>query len=327
VDEGLGLTSCGVGACARTVATCLNGTPQSCLPTGPAPTGRGLDGALSVASGVTTTINTVRTPVSGAAGTTLLSLGSAAGFSVGRLVLVHQSQGTGAGAYEIRQIRSLSGTTATIDTALLSTYSIAGSNRAQAVLVPEYTNVTVASGGTLVAPAWDGSTGGILVYLASGTVTIDGAVSMSGRGFRGTSHPTCFNRCITGVARGVFGRWWRARDGGQWRGWWWRLPRPGLPRGRRWRLRHCGRGRYQRFWPRGLRGGDDVAARWERRRGRGEHPGHGVAVRRRGVARVAGTRTVPTRAVVARVAASSLHAGHSAVGEWERERSEQRQRR
>ncbi|TAK24010.1 MAG: hypothetical protein EPO40_24925, partial [Myxococcaceae bacterium] len=198
VDEGLGLTSCGVGVCARTVATCLSGTPQSCVATGPATTGRGLDGALSVASGATTTIDTVRTPVSGAAGGTVLSLGSASGFSVGRLVLVHQSQGTGAGAYEIRQIRSLSGTTATIDTALSSSYSSAGSSRAQAVLVPEYTLVTVASGGTLVAPSWDGSTGGILVYLASGAVTIDGAVSMSGRGFRGTQHG-CFNRCVTGV--------------------------------------------------------------------------------------------------------------------------------
>jgi len=198
VDEGLGLTSCGVGVCARTVATCIDGTPQSCVATGPATTGRGLDGALSVASGATTTIDTVRTPASGAAGATALSLGSASGFSVGRLVMVHQSQGAGAGAYEIRQIRSLSGTTATIDTPLLSSYSSAGSNRAQAVLVPEYTNVTVASGGTLVAPAWDGSTGGILVYLASGTVTIDGAVSMSGRGFRGTQHG-CFNRCVTGV--------------------------------------------------------------------------------------------------------------------------------
>jgi hypothetical protein len=36
VDEMLGTVSCGVGACARTVAACVTGTPQTCVPGAPA---------------------------------------------------------------------------------------------------------------------------------------------------------------------------------------------------------------------------------------------------------------------------------------------------
>ena len=32
VDDGLGMTTCGVGACMRMVDTCVNGTPQTCVP-------------------------------------------------------------------------------------------------------------------------------------------------------------------------------------------------------------------------------------------------------------------------------------------------------
>lgn len=31
-DEGFGLESCGVGACARTTSTCVDGVPQTCMP-------------------------------------------------------------------------------------------------------------------------------------------------------------------------------------------------------------------------------------------------------------------------------------------------------
>lgn len=37
VDDGLETLSCGVGACAQTVATCVNGTPQQCTPGNPSP--------------------------------------------------------------------------------------------------------------------------------------------------------------------------------------------------------------------------------------------------------------------------------------------------
>ncbi|HVX91346.1 MAG TPA: hypothetical protein VHC20_07065 [Candidatus Paceibacterota bacterium] len=53
----------------------------------------------------------------------------------------------------------------------------------QVIRVPQYTNVTVT--GTLTAKAWDGQTGGVLAFIASGTVTLNADIDVSGKGFRG----------------------------------------------------------------------------------------------------------------------------------------------
>jgi hypothetical protein len=37
VDEGLGSTTCGIGACQRTVPNCVNGQIQTCTPGAPSP--------------------------------------------------------------------------------------------------------------------------------------------------------------------------------------------------------------------------------------------------------------------------------------------------
>ena len=50
--------------------------------------------------------------------------------------------------------------------------------------MPEYTTVTIAGGGALTAQPWDGTTGGIVAMLASGAVTNDGTIDVSGMGFR-----------------------------------------------------------------------------------------------------------------------------------------------
>ncbi len=68
-----------------------------------------------------------------------------------------------------------------------NTYTSGGSSHAQVVRVNHYTDVTVQSGGVLSAPAWDGNTGGILVFRASGRLTVEagGLIEATGRGFRG----------------------------------------------------------------------------------------------------------------------------------------------
>ena len=64
---------------------------------------------------------------------------------------------------------------------------------AQAVIVPQYLSVSVAAGGTLTAPAWDGSQGGILVFQSAGAITVSGTVTMAGKGFRGAGRANvCF---------------------------------------------------------------------------------------------------------------------------------------
>lgn len=58
---------------------------------------------------------------------------------------------------------------------------------AQVIRVPHYRNVTVQAGGLLTAHPWDGSTGGILLFRASGIFEVQsgGSVSLDGKGYRG----------------------------------------------------------------------------------------------------------------------------------------------
>ena len=53
--------------------------------------------------------------------------------------------------------------------------------------VPQWTDVTVTSTGTLTANAWDGTSGGVLVFRASGTVDINpsGSIHMNAKGYQG----------------------------------------------------------------------------------------------------------------------------------------------
>ncbi len=113
-----------------------------------------------------------------------MTASSSTGFAVGDLVLLHQTQGTSnVGKWEYNYISAISGTNWTLSTPLAYAYS-STAGKAQAVRVFQYQDVTVASGGTLSAPAWDGSKGGVLVFVASGTVSIAGQVTMLGKGYR-----------------------------------------------------------------------------------------------------------------------------------------------
>jgi hypothetical protein len=160
-------------------------------------TGNGSDGALVVAG--TQTINVYTAITSAAApGATTLSVGSAAGFAAGDAVLLWQVKDpdgftlgdqteivlgtdTNAGSYELIRIDSIAGLDITFETPVQRTYDASG---AQMVRVPEYTTVSVPDGATLTGTAWDGATGGVLAFVATGAVTVDGTVSMNGRGFR-----------------------------------------------------------------------------------------------------------------------------------------------
>ncbi len=146
--------------------------------------GDGRNGNLTVTSGQNIMLNTIRTNITGTAGSTTATVSSSAYFVAGDLVLIHQTQGTSSvGKWEYNYIVSISGTTWTFSRALSNTYN-SSSGKAQVIKVPQYQNVTVQSGGTLNTPAWDGSTGGIMVFVANGVVSIAGTVTANGVGFR-----------------------------------------------------------------------------------------------------------------------------------------------
>lgn len=146
--------------------------------------GDGRNGPLTVTSGQSITINTTRTNIS--ASGTIGTVSSSSGFAVGDLVLLHQTQGaSNVGKWEYAYITSISGTTFTFSRSLTNSYTTDSSlMKAQIIKVLQYTNVTINSGGALLTPDWDNSTGGILVFVANGTVSIAGSVTALNNGYK-----------------------------------------------------------------------------------------------------------------------------------------------
>lgn len=153
-------------------------------------------GSFLSAQSISGTINTY-TNVTGIA-SNVVTVGSAAGLSVGDKVLLIQMKGatittgnvpafgtiTGygnAGNYEYLTVASIAGTNVTMTTNPCQTYTITGA--VQLVRVPVYTNPNIT--GTLTAMDWNGTVGGVLAFEATGTVTFNANIDVSGNGFRG----------------------------------------------------------------------------------------------------------------------------------------------
>ena len=151
--------------------------------------GDGSDGALTISS------NTTEAPIDstavGTSGTTSLTATNAS-FAAGQKILIHQTRGTNAGTYQLTEISSYTaGTITTADTLDVS-YNSTGDNKAQVRVLKQHTNVTINSGVTYTAKAWDDSNGvgGILGFFANGTVTITGNITANGTGFAGGAGAT-----------------------------------------------------------------------------------------------------------------------------------------
>lgn len=146
--------------------------------------GSGSDGALTIST------NTTQAPIdascSGTSGATALTATNAS-FAADQYVLIIQMRGTGVGAYEVNKISSYSAGTITLQLPLSNTYtdSVGGADQAQVVVLSQYTGVTIDAGVTLTAKAWDGDVGGVLAFLVNGTLTVNGTISGTGKGFRG----------------------------------------------------------------------------------------------------------------------------------------------
>jgi len=144
--------------------------------------GDGGDGALTIAA------NTTEAPIdsacAGTSGTYALTATNAS-FAADQKIMIHQTRGTNAGVTQYTSISSYTaGTIATKD-ALDISFNSTGSNKAQVRVLKQYTNVTVNTGKTYTAKAWNGTVGGILGFYASGTTTITGTITATGKGFRG----------------------------------------------------------------------------------------------------------------------------------------------
>ena len=120
-------------------------------------------------------------------------------------VLLINLQGTNSGVrrtdnvgnHDLLRVSSISGTTVSFQTAKTRSYgdtagSDAFSGTSQRVFlqrVPNYTSVTVNGGATLTGNPWSTTGGGVLFFRASGTVRVDGMITMSGAGYAGGQTP------------------------------------------------------------------------------------------------------------------------------------------
>lgn len=162
--------------------------------------GNGADGPLTIS--VDTTDSPIDSTCTGTAGTAVLAATNA-GFAPGQVILIHQSQGTNAGTWMQNKIVGYTEGSITLAQPLNANYTTG----AQVLVLKQYTNVTVNPGVTWTSKAWNGTTGGILAFLASDTVTINGSISASGTtGLSTTSAPNTPAGGVGGGFRGGSGR-------------------------------------------------------------------------------------------------------------------------
>jgi len=159
--------------------------------------GNGQTGAVTI-SAANTQVNSYThvTTASVSAGATSFDVSSATGFAADDMILIIQNQGSGALHREFATIQSISGTTITLKAGLQHAYSSntfdqASASATQIVKVPQYTDLTVTAAGSIKGKTWDGYSGGIIVFRANGTVTINGAVNAVGIGYRPGAGTNC----------------------------------------------------------------------------------------------------------------------------------------
>jgi hypothetical protein len=201
----------GLGALASACAPAVPDEPQESAAPKVAKTTEaiaGTDGVVTVDS-ASTQVNrytTLAANVSAAA--TSITVANAASLSdpthgalaTGDLVMLMQMQGAtisttndvtwgnvtalnGAGNYELVEVLSVSGNTITLSCGLKNAYTTAGVT--QVIRVPQYNNLTVSAAGSIVAPAWNGTTGGVVAIHVQNAVSLNGSINVSSLGFRG----------------------------------------------------------------------------------------------------------------------------------------------
>ena len=149
-----------------------------------------------------------------AAGATVVAIdsviGDPAGFATGDLVMFWRATGVPAnepgaasgnptvldlnvaagglvGRFELARVQAAAATSLTITKPLTQAFA---KDVTQAVKIPELTSVNIPAGTSVAASPWtalgaSGFGGGIVAFVATGAVTVDGSVNASERGFRG----------------------------------------------------------------------------------------------------------------------------------------------
>jgi hypothetical protein len=161
--------------------------------------GNGQDGSVTINT-FNTIINSYSQLTSNVnAGSKTLNVSTTAGFTANSLVMIIQMSGhalpasgnqgpftltsTDVGRFELIRISSVGAGTITLVDGVRRGFPAL---LTQVVKVPEYTNFTLNATGSVISQIWNGTTGGIIAFLATGTVTINNTLSATiDAGFRG----------------------------------------------------------------------------------------------------------------------------------------------
>lgn len=130
-----------------------------------------------------------------ASGSTSITLAAdPRGLAVKDEILIINLKGTSSnysnvGKFETAVIKSISGKVLTLNSGISNSYD-GTTQKIMVQRIPQYTNVTVNDGAKFYPSAWNGSTGGVLMFRANGTVTVKGLIHANGLGYKGGVAPT-----------------------------------------------------------------------------------------------------------------------------------------
>lgn len=143
--------------------------------------GNGQDGEVVLSSH-----SPIDAQCSGSVGTNTLAASNVQ-FAAGQFIKIRQEKGTNYGKQEVNKIASYNHGSGQITTVnkLKYNYSSSGIDRAQVIVMPQYSKVTITSGFNI--KAWNDAVGAHLTFLCSGRVINNSGALVNGvgRGFRG----------------------------------------------------------------------------------------------------------------------------------------------
>jgi len=169
-------------------------------------TGTGADGSATIStsknintdvlgSSRSTNADGIVTTVTANPTGTSITVTSTTGFAANDEILLINLRGASGdtadvGNYEFLTVSSVpNGTTLNVSSTIQKSYDGTTFSNQKVVVqrVPQWTNVTVSSGGTLTANDWAGSSGGVIVFRATGTVNVQsgGTISANAKGYQG----------------------------------------------------------------------------------------------------------------------------------------------
>jgi MYXO-CTERM domain-containing protein len=107
-----------------------------------------------------------------------------------------------AGSYEFVGVEGVTDSVITLACGLKNGYSRSG--KTQVIRVPQYTILTIASGRSITARAWDGVTGGVVAVHADTTLELEGSIDVTAKGFRGGAAPAAKTSAAAGSAIAIY---------------------------------------------------------------------------------------------------------------------------